>query len=60
MYKGLLLISIGVLRIFVTSSTAIEISNSPLYIKQGINTFKMKNPLIEGGDDIKITINVQI
>lgn len=38
----------------------VKVENSPIYIKPGLNTFKMKNPLIPDGDDIEITINIQV
>jgi len=37
-----------------------QIDNAPIYIKPGLNTFKMKNPLIPDGDDIEISINIKI
>lgn len=33
---------------------------NPIYIKPGLNIFKMKNPLIEWGEDIEISINIKI
>lgn len=33
---------------------------SPIYIKPGLNIFKMKNPYIEGAEDIEISINIKI
>lgn len=34
--------------------------NLPIYIKPGLNVFKMKNPYIEGADDIEFSINIKI
>lgn len=36
--------------------------NSPweVYIQPGLNIFKMKNPFIEGGDDLEISVNIKI
>ncbi|MCD5385364.1 response regulator [Candidatus Gracilibacteria bacterium] len=36
------------------------IENSPIYIKPGLNIFKMKNPLNPDGKDIEISININI
>ena len=33
---------------------------TPIYIKPGLNIFKMKNPLIEWWEDIEISINIKI
>lgn len=38
----------------------VETSNAPIYIKPGLNVFKMKNPLIPDGEDIEISINIKI
>lgn len=34
--------------------------NEPIYIKPGLNIFKMKNPLWEDAQDIEISINISI
>lgn len=36
------------------------IINEPIYIKPGLNIFKMKNPLGEDAQDIEISINISI
>ncbi len=36
------------------------IENSPIYIKPGLNIFKMKNPLNPDWKDIEISININI
>jgi len=36
------------------------IENSPIYIKSGLNIFKMKNPLNPDWKDIEISININI
>lgn len=33
---------------------------SPIYIKPGLNIFKMKNPYIEWAEDIEISVNIKI
>lgn len=33
---------------------------NPIYIKPGLNIFKMKNPYIEGAEDIEISVNIKI
>ena len=33
---------------------------SPIYIKPGLNIFKMKNPLMPDAEDIEISINIKI
>lgn len=35
-------------------------NSMPIYIRPGLNVFKMKNPLIEWWDDIEISINIKI
>jgi hypothetical protein len=35
-----------------------ETTNRPIYIKPGLNIFKMKNPLTD--EDIEISINIKI
>jgi CheY-like chemotaxis protein len=37
-----------------------EVQNSPIYIKPGLNIFKMKNPLMPDWEDIEISINIKI
>ncbi|MDD3145442.1 MAG: response regulator [Candidatus Gracilibacteria bacterium] len=36
-----------------------DVPNEPIFIKPGLNVFKMKNP-IDGNDDIEISINIKI
>lgn len=37
-----------------------EVENSPIYIKPGLNVFKMRNPLTPDAEDIEISINIKI
>lgn len=42
------------------STGCFSCENIPVYIKPGLNIFKMKNPYIEWAEDIEISVNIKI